>query len=239
MVEFIGIVIKTTPFRDNDLMVTVISSDKIRSFLARGTLKIDSKNAPSVNIYTKSRFAITKGKDGYSLRFGEVLDSYEHTKDDLLKLSVVDLLGELTNKFIQSDDANKIYPFLEKSLELLNSNFDPYSVALIYFAKVLSISGYSLEVDECVKCHQKKAIVALSYVDGGFICQNCFKPLNGEKFSERRLKIIRYIFKVDPERFGQVSFLKDEVMELIEELSKFCYDVTSTEIKSLSLLRKI
>lgn len=239
MIEFIGIVIKTTPFRDNDLMVNVISNDKMRSFLARGTLKIESKNAPSVNIYTKSRFVITKGKDGYSLRSGEILNSYEHIKDDLLKLTIVDFLGELTNKLIQSDDASYIYPFLEKSLDLLNSNFDPYTVALVYFAKALSVSGYSLEVDKCVICHQKTSIVAISYHDGGFICQNCFSGPNKEKSSSRKLKIVRYIFKVDVDRFGQVYFSKEEVNELLNELASFCYDVSSLQVKSLSLLRKI
>ena len=33
--EFEGIVIRSTPFRDHDAMVTVLSNDKMRSFLVK------------------------------------------------------------------------------------------------------------------------------------------------------------------------------------------------------------
>lgn len=238
MIEFEGIVIRTTPFREHDLVVNVLSNDKMRSFLARGALKMDSKNASSVNNYAHSRFAITKGKDGFSLRSGELLDSYEHIKEDLSRLAVLDFIGEITNKLVQSDDAPYLYGYLEKSLQLLNSGFDPYTVAIIYFAKVLNVAGYGLEVDSCVFCGQKSQIVAINYMDGGFICEDCFDSLNHAKSSPRKLKILRYIFKVDKERFGQVSFEKEECLELLNELASFCHEVTQVEIKSLSLIRK-
>ena len=106
--EFEGIVIRSTPFRDHDAMVTVLSNDKMRSFLVRGALKYNSKLGPSVNMYTKSRFQISRGKEGYALRNGEILESYKNIKSNIDCLAVEDFLGEATNKLVQSEDAPEI-----------------------------------------------------------------------------------------------------------------------------------
>lgn len=237
--EFEGIVIRQTPFRDHDAMVTVLSNDKIRSFLVRGALKYESKLGPSVNMYTKSRFQISRGKEGYALRNSEILDSYENIKVNIEALAVQDFLGELTNKLIQSDDAESIYPSLVRSLELLNSKFSPYTVAIIYFAKVLEAAGFGLNVDSCQICGKKDDIVALSYKDGGFICRNCLSPLKHVKSDPMKLKMIRYIFKVDLDNYSKVEFDKRACLEIILELSKFLDDVSQLNLKSIDLLKKI
>ena len=237
--EFEGIVIRQTPFRDHDAMVTVLSIDKMRSFLVRGALKYDSKLGPSVNMYTKSRFQLMKGKEGYALRSGEILDSYENIKTNIDCLAVQDFLGELTNKLIQSDDANRIYPYLVKSLELLNNGFSPFTVALIYFAKVLDIAGFGLNVDSCQICGKKDDIVALSYKDGGFICRDCLSPLKHVKSDPTKLKMVRFAFKVDIENFNKVEFDKKLCLDLIKEFAKFLDDVAQLNLKSIELLKKI
>lgn len=237
--EFEGIVIRTTPFREHDAMVTVLSNDKMQSFLARGALKFESKLGFTVNNYVKSRFFITRGKDGYSLRNGELLKSYENIKKDIVSLAVQDFIGELTNKLVLSDDASKIYPYLEKSLDLLNDGFSPWTVALIYFAKVLDISGYSLNVDSCQICGKKDSIIALSYKDGGFICKRCFSPLNHKKTPVMKLKMARYIFMVGIENFAKVEFPKDDCLDLIKELDKFLMNLNGFNLKSIELLRKL
>ena len=237
--EFEGIVIRQTPFRDHDAMVTVLSNDKIRSFLVRGALKIDSKLGPSSNMYTKSRFQITRGKEGYALRNGEILDSYENIKTNIDCLAVQDFLGELTNKLIQSDDASKVYPCLERSLEMLNSGFSPFTIALIYFAKVLEVAGFGLNVDSCQICGKKDDIVALSYKDGGFICRNCLSPLKHVKSNPMKLKMIRYIFKVDVDNFNKVEFDKKDCLDIVKELAKFLDDVSQLNLKSIEILKKI
>lgn len=239
MIEFEGIVTRLTPFRDNDAMVNVISSDKMHSFLARGVMKYESKNAPSVGLYTRGRYSLSKGKDGFSLRNGELLDSYQNIKTDLDSLSILDFIGELTNKLVQNEDAPKVYPNLVRCLELLNKGFDPFTIGLIYFAHILNVIGYGLEVDKCVISGETSQIVAVSYVDGGFITQNCFDPLKHVKCTSRKLKIIRYAFKVDMDSYDKVAFEKDESREIILELAQFIYDALQIELKSLKLIKKI
>lgn len=237
--EFEGIVIRRTTYKEGAAMISVLTKDKIRSFLAKGVLKITSKNAPSVNLFTKSLFQTFNGAEGDWLRVGEVVSSYPNITKSFEKLAVLDFISEITNSLIGTGDAHDMYSFLEKTLECLNGEFSPLTATLIYFAKVLKASGYGLDVDSCAICGKKEAISALSYKDGGFICQNCFDASNHVKTDPRKLKILRYIFKVDLDNFARVAFGNDECKEIIFELSEFLNFTSQIEFKSLTLLSQI
>ena len=168
-----------------------------------------------------------------------VLSEKENIKTNIDCLAVQDFVGELTNKLVQSDDANRIYPYLVKSLELLNNRFSPFTVALIYFAKVLDTAGFGLNVDSCQICGKKDDIVALSYKDGGFICRDCLSPLKHVKSDPTKLKMVRFAFKVDIENFNKVEFDKKLCLDLIKEFAKFLDDVAQLNLKSIELLKKI
>ena len=238
MKEIEGIVIRLTHFRDNDMMVSVLTSEKIISFLARGVMKIESKNAPSVNIYNKSRFTLSSSKDGLSLRNGEIISSYQNAKESLSTLVVLDFLGEITNRLILSEDAPKAYIWLEKCLECLSQGYDPLTIALIYLGAILRISGNSLEVDSCLICHQKRPIVAMNYSKGGFICEECLLSLNGSKTPVGELKILRYIFKVTPETLSRVCFDVKDAKHVLKDLEKFIEQQLDISLKSISIMDK-
>ena len=237
--EFEGIVIRRTSYKEGSAMISVLTKDRIRSFLAKGVLKMTSKNAPSVNLFTKSRFQTFNGEEGDWLRVGEVLCSYPNITKSFDKLAILDFISEITNSLIGSGDAKDTYEFLEKTLECLNGEFSPLTALLIYFAKVLKASGYGLDVDSCCICGKKQAITALSYKDGGFICQNCFDGLKHAKSDPRKLKIMRYIFKVDVPNFTKVAFSNEECKAIIFELCDFLNYVSQIEFKSLTLLKQI
>ena len=237
--EFEGIVIRRVSYKEGSAMISVLSKDKIHSFLAKGVLKITSKNAPSVNLYTKSRFQVFKGEEGDFLRVGEVISSYPNINKSFEKLAILDFISEMTNSLIGTNDSVGVYPFLEKTLESLDGEFSPFTALLIYFAKVLKASGYGIDVDSCAICGKKTQISAISYKDGGFICQNCFDASNHVKTDPRKLKILRYIFKVDLDNFTRVAFSNDECKEIIFELCEFLNYVSQIQFKSLTLLNQI
>ena len=237
--EFEGIVIRRTSYKEGSVMISVLTKDRIRSFLAKGVLKITSKNAPSVNLFTKSRFQTFNGEEGDWLRVGEVICSYPNITKDFEKLAILDFISEITNSLIGTNDAKDTYKFLEKTLETLNGDFSPLTALLIYFAKVLKASGYGLDVDSCAICGKKTQITALSYKDGGFICQNCFDASNHAKTDPRKLKIMRYIFKVDVDNFTKIAFGNDECKAIIFELCEFLNFASQIEFKSLTLLSQI
>lgn len=207
--QFEGIVIRRTSYKQDAAMITVLTEDKLRSFLAKGVLKITSKNAPSVNLFTKSLFQTFNGKEGEWLRLGEIKASYPNISTSFEKLAVLDFISEITNSLVDSSDCKEVYFFLEKTLESINDNFSPLTAALIYFAKVLKNTGYEINSE--------------------------LLNLN----DSRKTKIISYIFNVNIEKFNSVSFDKEEAKEIIFIITNYLNFQSQIEIKSLSLLSEI
>lgn len=237
--EFEGIVIRRTVYKEGAVMITVLTKDGIRSFLAKGVLKMTSKNAPSVNLFTKSKFQVFHGKDGNWLRVGEIIDSYPNLNSDLEKLAILDFISEITNNLVGENDVRFVYWYLENTLKQINEGFSPWTVLLIYFAHVLKYAGYGLNVNHCNICGNPHGIVTLSYKDGGFICSKCFDENRHKKMPVEKMKMIRYVFGCDAEVMHLVTFGKDECKEVIFELADFLDWTSQIKFKSLTLLSKI
>ena len=235
--EIDGLVLRANPFRDYDAMVNVITKRSSFSFLARGVRKIQSKNSFSVLPLAESHFDLLKTKDGLSLKTGSIINSHAKIRDSYEGLIMFDFITEVTTKFLLEKDLYKAYEPIRTILKLLEEGFDHYTLAMIYLAFILNESGYGWNIHSCQKCGQKEAIVALNVSSGGFICQNCFDGQNGAKLTPRLLKIIRYIFMVEPEMYGHIAFKKDECLLVLSLMEEFILGTVEFRLNSLKLLQ--
>jgi DNA repair protein RecO (recombination protein O) len=231
-------VIRLSPYKDNDAMVTVLSESGLQSFLARGILKPTSKNAAACQLLAFSDFSLAAGKNG-GLSLSEArcrlpIDG----KDDFERLTAFSFLAELSAKMIQNDEAVPLFPWLKAALDAIDSGFDPFSAALVYLAHVLLTAGYGLDVDECVYCGSKKDIAGISYADGGFVCRNDLQE-GVQEASARKLKILRYLFRCQLSDLSRVAFEKEECQGLFRELALYLNDLTGVELKSVALIEKV
>ena len=235
--EIDGLVLRLNPFRDYDAMVNVINERSSFSFLARGVRKIQSKNSYSVLPFAESHFDIMKTKEGLSLKTGSVIDSHSKLRESYQGLLMFDFISEVTIKFLEEKELYKTYKPIKKIIELLEQGFDHYTLSIIYLAFILNESGYGWNIQGCQKCGQKDDIVAVNTSTGGFICRNCFDGQNGAKLTPRLLKIIRYIFMVQPEMYDHIAFEKDECLVVLSLLEEFIVGTVEFSLNSLKLLQ--
>jgi DNA repair protein RecO (recombination protein O) len=232
-----GYVVHLSAYKDNDAMVNVFSEEGEVSFLGRGIQKTTSKNAASCQLLSYSRFSLETGKGGgYSLKEGISLKPADG-KDSLERLTSFSLIAELCSKLIQEDEAKESYPWLKATMEALDQSADAFTVSLIFFAHILIIAGYGLNVDECIYCQSKSNIKGVSYSDGGFVCANEMDE-GAVAMDPRHLKILRYIFRCGIVDITRVSFTKDECQGFFRSLSQYLADLTGVELKSVELLLK-
>lgn len=235
-----GIVLRVIPFKEKDMMVSILTENKLLSFYARGTASLKSKNAPALNLYSYSSFSLNEGpQGGLSLKEAIIIDSFSNCLTNYNTLSVLSFITELTLKSLNEVDAKEAFPYFLKIEELLNNGFDPLTLLNIYFARVLCISGIGLDVDECVFCHQRSDIVGISFKDGGFTCRKCFEGSEAINLTPRFLNIYRYIFRVSSEKIGNVEFNKEENLTVLTKLVEYQYNLTSLLLKSYQLIKKI
>lgn len=233
-----GIVLRLTPFKDTDAMINAISEEGFLSFKARGVEKLTSKNAPSVQPLTLSQFVLMESPNGgLSLKEGDAIEFFGKI-DDLSNAAALSLIQELTLKIIQEDEAAMAYPYLLQALRLISMGKDGLNMGLLYFAKVLSIGGYGLNVDRCVACGEQKDIVCLSYSEGGFLCRDDYDPESDNKTTPRRLQIARFLFKCEAKDFERANFTKEECSLFYEEFGEYLENLTGVRLKSITLVRK-
>ncbi len=231
-----GIVIKRSDYKDNDVMVDILSGEGRLSFLARGVKKAKSKNSSSVSLLAKSDFSLFVGPNGgLSLQEGKIIDAVD-SGDNLEKAASLSVIAELSKKMTSEEDtAGETYAFLSKTLEAIKGGYDPLSAALLYFAHLLKKNGYGLNVGECVRCGGKRKIQGLSYKDGGFVCEDDLVS-ESEKRDAYTLKVIRYSFLVPLEKVGSVSFEKKICIRLLREWANNVEEWLGIKITSMQLL---
>lgn len=234
-----GIVLRVTPYQEKDAIVNVLTEQGYVSFKARGVFAIDSKNAGLITLYNHASFDLAEGKAGYTLKTGVIKHGYGAAFSDLIALSVLAMIGELTNRVLgENEDALIIYPYLIETLQALSQGNDPLTLVMLYMTQVFKISGYGLEVGHCVFCEATKDIVALSYTDGGYVCRKCYDEESMTKKGSRYLNILRFAFLIKPSDITRVSFTQKEVLDILSEFKIYLYDALSIDLKSYTMLLK-
>ncbi len=233
-----GYVIRISPYKENDAMVTVLTSVGIRSFSAHGVEKPNSKNFGCVNQLCYSKFSLSvKENGGASLKEGMPI-SYVDGKGDYARLAAISFISELTQKMVEGEEHHEKFKLLDGAMKAFNADFDPLTICMLYFAGLLNVEGYGPNIDECAVCGEKHRIVGFSFKDGGFLCERHLDS-NYRKKTSRELKIIRYSFMVGAENYTRIAFEKKECLSLIREMADHLETLTNTKLNSLLLLSKI
>lgn len=232
--EIEGIVLKQTPYKEKDAMISVLTKDGIVSFLAHNVLAVTSKNKSACLPYTFSLFNLNSRNDKLTLSQAKIIKSYAHLYSSFEYLASINLINECINKFIDEDNIY-IFSYLKKYLELIEEGYSEVTLTLIMLAQIIKFSGYDLEYNQCVICGDKKNIVDVSYADGGFICAKCAKRNHR---SSNYLKTFRYVFMIDSENMNY-HLIDQNIGECL--IYDFCSHLIKSfgfnELKSLEIYK--
>ena len=146
--EFEGIVIKFSKYLDNDAMVTVLTKTGIKSFLARGALKMKSKNARSLNLYTISKFELLEEKYGNILKTGVSIYSPFNLYSSFESLACLSLIGEATFNSINEYDEYDLFNPFSIAIKTMDNNVDPLILTIEYLLLLMSFSGEGIDFNK-------------------------------------------------------------------------------------------
>lgn len=234
-----GFVIRVTPYKENNSMVTVLTSQGIVSFLARGSMKINSKNATCLILFAETDFEIIESKSGHlSLKVGQVINAHESLFGDLKALASLSLIGEVLNKCVDEENAKRFYDYFNNSIWQLEHQGSPLCVVADFMIQALKEHGLAFAVNECVSCHSQKQIVAFSYLEGGFICTKCYNPFRHKNYGRSYLQAIRYLFMGKDSRTVLREIPLKDGVQIIEELALVWQEQLGVHLLGTDLLFK-
>ena len=146
--EFEGIVIKFSKYLDNDAMVTVLTKTGIKSFLARGALKMKSKNARSLNLYTISKFELLEEKYGNILKTGVSIYAPFNLYSSFESLACLSLIGEATFNSINEYDEYDLFNPFSIAIKSMDNNEDSIILTIEYLLILMSFSGEGIDFNK-------------------------------------------------------------------------------------------
>lgn len=228
-----GLVLNITDYKENDLLIQVITEDKgFLTLCAKAAKKISGKAHYSNMCLYEFIIDYKDTKTMYSIHNAKLLASY-YEDNNLSLLSFKNILIELTTK---SKNDYELDLFKNICFALANINKDNmYLLGSLYVSYILKLLGISPNVDGCIECHNTK-VVSISSLKGGFLC---FDHLGQEEALEvDRLKKFRLINKADFDKYLQIKEVAYDFKDF--DLMIDFYEVNSDNLlKSYKLFKDI
>lgn len=213
-----GIILKTLKHQESSKLLTILTKDGVSNYVARGALKLTSKNQSYVSEGSIILFNETNKANRYSyITSGKLINPLINFKTDTTKMKyllyqfelLIHLSNHVTDKALLFELSKQI---LNKSNESKNSDY--YFV--IFALKLLYLLGISPSFTKCVKCESKTDLVGFDFNSGGMICANCDKKSHLSMYYDSgTTQVLRLLYLVKIESIDEDFF--DRIKEIITE----------------------
>lgn len=239
-----AIVIKSIDYGEAHKIVTLYTKDYGKlSVMARGAKRPKSRLSAVTQLFTYGLFLFFRQakKSVGTLTQGERLQSFNQVRQDLIKMAYAAYFAELVDKLTDDDEKDPyLFQLLLVAFTQLDEGQDPELLARLFELKMLIIGGYKPEVDRCVICAQTEGPFLFSITEGGFLCQRCrgHDP-QALQVGLNTLKVIRFLYRLHPNRLGHVELKPSTREELKKVLWLFMDEHTPLRLKSRSFLEQM
>lgn len=98
------ILLRLTPYRENDYIVYGLSKDGFITFRATGGQKASSSSRTSLLLYSLVNVELRTTKAGFTLTYIKSLVSSASFFSDYEKLAALNLIGEIVSRTVQTEE---------------------------------------------------------------------------------------------------------------------------------------
>ncbi len=227
--RIVGLVLKINDYKENDLILEIISKDKsFLSLVAKGAQKVSGKKHYYPLCLYEFIVDYKDNKNIFQIHNSKLLNTY-FDDGNLKLLSYKNIILESTIKCKELYES-KMYDSLIFTFKEMNED-NMYLLGSLYFAYLLKINGVSPNVDSCVVCGNK-SVVSISKRLGGFVCANHLSGLDNVEVE--RLRKFRLINKAD---FINYDVVKQIMFDLVDFkiLVDFYQSNTDLNLKSYKM----
>ena len=181
--QFTTNVINLKPYNisEADKIIVMYSKEKgLIKGVAKGIKKTTSKLGGRMDMLVANKLMLNKGKTLDTICQAEALNTFFNLRNDMNKLFYAMYCSEIVSNFGIENDPNSeeiynlFYSFLEKLSNAKTKEQAMLSV-LKFQIKIMHITGYSIELNDCVKCQKEpnSEEIYFSIEQGGILCKDC------------------------------------------------------------------
>lgn len=237
--EVEGFILSEVPYGDTSKIINIFTSDGIIGCIAKGAKSLKSNLRINTIKFTYGKFLIDiKNNKLSNLREASSINELINIKSDLLLISYLSYIVELTNQVVkQTDDYETLYNLFINIILKLNDKHNPKVLTNIYELKVLDYLGVGINFNSCSKCGSTKNIITIDGDIGGYICKNCYT--NEFIYDDKTIKMLRLYYLIDVSTISELK-ISDKVINNIDHFINTYYDrYTGLYLASKKFLKDI
>lgn len=235
-----AIIINRLNLGESDRILTLFSPEygKIRA-ICKGSRKTKSKFGGHTELFSLDDFVISEGKNLDIVIDSTLTQNFLANDPDIGKVKTAYYFGEIINKLLPDETANKeVYDLLLFCLQRINDT-DILMLQLVFIAKFLKILGIYPELSACVKCENKpdKTDIYFSNSAGGILDRECSTHFNDSiRTDENTIKLWRYIVESTLAKSIKIKTKPDTLLSANTVALAYIQCVTMIDAKSLQVL---
>jgi DNA repair protein RecO (recombination protein O) len=177
------------------------------SVMARGAKKLKSRHGAITQLFTYGQFVVYKSSQMGTLNAGEIIDSHHKLREDLMKSAYAAYIAEMTEKLTgELEPSPMLFEQILAAFKGIEEDKAPFAIAHMMEMKMLILSGYAPELDQCVACGRAAGEMSFSVSGGGLLCTNCrSRDPQAIGIGPGTLKLLRLFRQIDLRRLGQIE----------------------------------
>ena len=190
-----GIVMRRRNQGEADRVLTLCTPLGKIEVIAKGTRKLRSRKAGHVELFSRSRFVISRVANSWDIvSQAEMDEPHSLLRDDLLRGTYARYAVELLDRFFtQGEGGQALFELLDRTLARLCQDSDLDLIARFYEQHLLGLAGFRPEVFRCVgdQCDHKqlqplkengdKGEYGFDSERGGALCPVCCTELKSRQ----------------------------------------------------------
>lgn len=237
--EVEGFILSETPYGETSKIINVFTKEHgVIGIICKGAKSLKSKNRVATMKLSYAKFNIYYKKDKLSaLVSADIIDPLKKIKEDIILVSFLSYISELTSQVIKQSNDEEIYDTFISIVLKLNEGLDPIVLTNILEIKYLEYLGVLFNLDSCVLCGSKTNIATIDGDKGGYICLNCLT--NEVVVDSKVIKMLRMYYYVNIGSIKEIS-VEEKVRDTINEFLDVYYDrYTGLFLNSKGFLKKL
>ena len=242
--EFDAIVLKTAPFKENDILLSLLTSSAGRvDALVRGAKK-SRRSILYTQQFSYSAFSLYRsGSHGLFVVDGaEIKEPFYELRHNLTKISLAQYFAEVClslPKESASGDEEKFLRLILNSLYILckKPEISPTAAKLVFELKFAKYLGLSPDFTACTNCKKDEGDIWV--FDRGILCKDCAKGAEGVKINEGIRKIILHILSSENMSAYGVFAEEDALLYVDSAVERYFSAVTEKRYSALDYYNEI
>lgn len=240
-----AIVIKSIPYGENNVIVTLLTPLGKISAMARGAKKPQSRLRAGTALCAHGLYSIRQGKGMGTIQQVEILQTHRVLHEQLELAAYAACFCELAGLSAEERPDGNPEVFInlkELLLRVQNHPEETRIMARIWETKILAWLGASPEWTKCVRCGLDLQMdYQYSSRHGGLICLSCIRHESDSLRSYIRVpiqtfKILHQFQKVPIQRIGKIQLSSQTLMALKTVLSMQLYEYAGVVSKTRQVL---